>query len=146
MTSYNRLGNVWTGGNTSLITGILRNEWGYNGAIITDYCDTDGVNYMNIEQALRAGGNLLLGNKSNLSTSLQDSNRIQNRLKEAVHQSLYMWLNASYANSKYNSRDDIDEVINAKISSSWVWWIPAVIDLDIVVGSVLISWLYLLFK
>ena len=147
MTSYNRLGNIWTGGNTSLLTGILRNEWGFNGAIITDYCDIEGVNYMNIEQALRAGGNLLLGNKNNiLSTSLQNGNRIQNRLKEAIHQALYMWLNASYVNSKYNVRDDIDEVINAKISSSWVWWIPAVIDLDIVVGSVLIGWLYLLFK
>ena len=102
---------------------------------------------MNIEQALRAGGNLLLGNKNNiLSTSLQNGNRIQNRLKEAIHQALYMWLNASYVNSKYNARGDIDEVINAKISSSWVWWIPAVIDLDIVVGSVLIGWLYLLFK
>ena len=36
MIAYTRWGAVWSGGNYGLVTGILRNEWGWNGAIDTD--------------------------------------------------------------------------------------------------------------
>ena len=36
MTAFNRVGATWTGGSYALITGILRTEWGFNGAVITD--------------------------------------------------------------------------------------------------------------
>lgn len=57
MTSYNRIGTVWAGGNQALITGVLRGEWGFGGVVITDY---DNGGYMNVDQALRAGGDLML--------------------------------------------------------------------------------------
>lgn len=31
MTSFNRIGTRWTGGDYRLLTEILRNEWGFNG-------------------------------------------------------------------------------------------------------------------
>ena len=55
MSSYNRLGAVWAGGSKGLLTGILREEWGFKGAVITDY--SDHHRYMNGDQALAAGGN-----------------------------------------------------------------------------------------
>ena len=51
MSSYNRIGAVWAGGSEALLTGILRDEWGFDGAVITDYCDHHS--YMNGDQALR---------------------------------------------------------------------------------------------
>ena len=39
MSSYNRIGAVWAGGSEALLTGVLRDEWGFNGAVITDYAD-----------------------------------------------------------------------------------------------------------
>ena len=45
MTSYNRVGSLWAGGSTALLIGVLRNEWGFNGAIITDYSDYQFLNY-----------------------------------------------------------------------------------------------------
>lgn len=57
MTAFNRIGCVWAGGNYNLITGVLRNEWGFNGTVITDY-DQGGV--MDTEQCIRAGGDIKL--------------------------------------------------------------------------------------
>lgn len=57
MTAFNRVGCTWAGGNYNLITGVLRNEWGFDGSVITDY-DNGGV--MDTEQCIRAGGDLKL--------------------------------------------------------------------------------------
>lgn len=37
MTSFNRIGTRWTGGDYRLLTEILRNEWGFNGLVICDF-------------------------------------------------------------------------------------------------------------
>ncbi len=52
MSSFNRVGFTWTGGNYDLITGIVRNEWGFTGNILTDF---DNGGYMSAPQMLRAG-------------------------------------------------------------------------------------------
>lgn len=36
MTAFNRIGTTWTGGHYQLLTNVLREEWGFNGFIITD--------------------------------------------------------------------------------------------------------------
>ena len=53
MSSYNRIGAVWAGGSEALLTGILRDEWGFNGAVITDF--SDHHKYMNGDQAAACG-------------------------------------------------------------------------------------------
>ena len=57
MSSFNRVGCTWSGGDYNLLTGVLRNEWGFDGTIITDY---DGGGVMDTEQCIRAGGDLKL--------------------------------------------------------------------------------------
>ena len=37
MSSFNRIGTRWTGGSYALITGVLRDEWGFKGAVLTDH-------------------------------------------------------------------------------------------------------------
>ena len=59
MTSYNFIGNQWTGGMKELCTNVLRNEWGFRGVVITDY-GYGGYNYMNPDKAIRAGNDLML--------------------------------------------------------------------------------------
>ncbi len=59
MTSYNFIGNQWTGGMKELCTDVLRNEWGFKGVVITDY-GYGGYNYMNPDKAIRAGNDLML--------------------------------------------------------------------------------------
>ncbi len=59
MSSFNRLGATWAGGNYDLITGVLRNEFGFKGMVLTDY---DTGNYMksNNKQMVEAGGDIKL--------------------------------------------------------------------------------------
>ena len=53
MTGFNRVGATWTGGSYPLITGIVRNEWGFKGWILTDNANT-GV-FMDAQQMIEAG-------------------------------------------------------------------------------------------
>lgn len=41
MTSFNKINGVFAGGNKDLCTRILRDEWGFRGAVITDWGDMD---------------------------------------------------------------------------------------------------------
>ena len=59
MTSYNLLNGVYTSENEELLTGILREEWGYDGLVITDWWNR-GEHY---REAL-AGNNVRMPNGS----------------------------------------------------------------------------------
>lgn len=68
MTSFNRAGATWAGGDYGLITGILRNEWAFDGIVMTDNANT-GV-FMDGYQMTEAGADVKL-------TSLPASAKIQ---------------------------------------------------------------------
>jgi beta-glucosidase len=57
MSSFNFIGYSWAGGNSNLLTGVLRNEWGFKGLVITD---ANIYPHMNPIAMLNAGGNLSL--------------------------------------------------------------------------------------
>ena len=56
MSSFNRIGTRWTGGDYRLLTEILRNEWGFEGAVLTDFNTIP--QYMNTRQMAYAGGDI----------------------------------------------------------------------------------------
>lgn len=58
MTSMNAVGTVWAGGCEALLTNILRGEWGFNGAVITDAVVSAW--YMDGNLAIRTGGTKML--------------------------------------------------------------------------------------
>ena len=55
MTAYNRLGNQWCSGSKALVTDLLRNEWGFDGYVITDASiDLTGEGYLDPALAVYA--------------------------------------------------------------------------------------------
>lgn len=58
MSSFNRIGTRWTGGDYRLLTEILRDEWGFEGSVICDFNTIPA--YMNSRQMAYAGGDLNL--------------------------------------------------------------------------------------
>lgn len=58
MSSFNRIGTRWTGGDYRLLTEILRNEWGFEGMVICDYNTIP--QYMDARQMAYAGGDINL--------------------------------------------------------------------------------------
>ena len=57
MSSFNRIGTRWTGGDYRLLTEILRDEWGFKGLVITDF---NTCSHMVTEQMAYAGGDINL--------------------------------------------------------------------------------------
>ena len=95
MTAFNRIGCVWAGGNYNLITGVLRNEWGFNGSVITDY---DGGGVMNTEQCLRAGGDLKLTAYGSNVTVNMNNPASQYFARQAMKHVLYTTVNSNAMN------------------------------------------------
>ncbi|PWM60773.1 MAG: beta-glucosidase [Subdoligranulum variabile] len=98
MTSFNRIGYTWAGGNYNLITGLLRGEWGFHGFIITDNANT-GV-FMDAGQMIQAGAD---GKLTNLPTGARytfDENNVSDYHygREAIHNILYTVANSKAMN------------------------------------------------
>lgn len=60
MSSFNRIGATWSGASHALLTDLLREEWGFQGMVITDMFVGSRNNewWMNGEQGIRAGQDL----------------------------------------------------------------------------------------
>lgn len=98
MTSFNRVGYTWAGGNYNMITGLLRNEWGFHGFIITDNANT-GV-FMDAGQMIQAGAD---GKLTNLPTGARytfnkDDVADYHYGREAIHNILYTIANSKTMN------------------------------------------------
>nr|WP_297708230.1 glycoside hydrolase family 3 N-terminal domain-containing protein [uncultured Butyrivibrio sp.] len=97
MTSFNRLGATWTGGNYNLLTGLLRNEWGFNGFVITD---ANGyLGYMDCGQMIEAGGDGSLRYlKDTQYTFDKTSSAEYHYARQAAHHHLYTVANSNAMN------------------------------------------------
>ncbi|OZG61506.1 beta-glucosidase [Bifidobacterium lemurum] len=99
MTSFNRVGATWAGGNHSLIQELVRDEWGFNGLIITDNANT-GV-FMSPYQMLEAGADIKLLNvsedPSGEELDLNDS-ATYHYARQAMHHLLYTVANTKCMN------------------------------------------------
>ena len=144
MSAYNRIGATWAGGNKALLTGVLRDEWGFEGAVITDYADHQ--QYMNADQMLRAGGDLFMDgvfrngqfkygfSAEELSAASGSANEARalsfyTNLRRATKDVLYTWLNARV------SQDPSYDRPAKKTGVSWVRACVAVADIVVLGGA-----------
>ncbi len=58
MTSFNKINGVFAAGNSDLCNGILREEWGYQGVVVTDWGDMDIV--VDGADAIAAGNDVVM--------------------------------------------------------------------------------------
>lgn len=91
MTSMNRLGGTWTSLDYNLCTTILRSEWGFQGAVITDSANPIN-NQMNT--AISAGNDFFL---SFMNTDLQDttSTAAMWSIRQSIHNICYAVVNSN---------------------------------------------------
>ena len=92
MSSFNRIGTKWTGGDYNLLTKVLRKEWGFVGTVI---CDFHTDNYMNNKQMIYAGGDLNLTTTKPWLKANKDSASDVNALRKAAHNNLYAIVNSN---------------------------------------------------
>ncbi|MBQ8160298.1 MAG: glycoside hydrolase family 3 protein [Clostridia bacterium] len=93
MSSYMVIGGQWTGASYNLIKGILRDEWGFQGAVVTD---TDNI-MMNTNKMLAAGSNLLLASsyKKKVDKAVYKTEEGLKAMKTSARQTLWMIASAA---------------------------------------------------
>lgn len=98
MTAFNRIGYTWTGASYPLITGILRNEWAFDGFILTDNANT-GV-FMDGYQMIEAGADakLTYDPQAALYTFDKDNAADYHYGRAAMHRMLYTIANSKAMN------------------------------------------------
>lgn len=127
MSSFNRIGTRWTGGDYRLLTEILRNEWGFEGTVISDY--NENSSYMDAKQMIYAGGDLnLCSNQARMWSDCDSSSAADvTMLRNATKNILYTTTNSNMINS-FNYR------------YAMAYWKIGLIVADCVVAAGIIAW------
>lgn len=125
MSSYNYIGNQWAGASSPLLINVLREEWGFNGSVLTDYFADFG--FMDAERAIYNGGSSCLINRdidTNYITNT-DSPTTVHHMREACHDVLY---------TAVNSRGFEEENMT---TGPMIWQVIMVVS-DVLIGILLI--------
>lgn len=139
MTSFNRLGYTWAGGDYNLLTNIMRGEWGMRGFALTDYSNFNS--YMDIFQGLLAGGD---GWDANDAAKWTDPLRQKSgdpAIATAVHDATKRIL---YTVANSNAMNGISA--DVRVVEVRPWWKNAIVAADVVFGALAVGSIFMLVK
>ena len=110
-----------------MLTEVLREEWGFEGMVITDY--NYATPYMKVDQMIRAGGDLNLS-QANFPSSEESATQVT-ALRNATKNILY-----TVAGS--NAMNGLGPGVKYKyVTAAWKKWLIA---LNIIVAAGLLAW------
>ncbi len=124
MSSFTRFGTTWSGAHYGLTTEVLRNEWGFDGFVISDCA---WRNYMGVVDGLVGGNDNILYESTNLAAyyEAQTNATVAQLIRRSTHRVLYVLANSS-AMEGYTPGMHIFPVTN--------WWQHAIIAMIVVFG------------
>ncbi|MCC8065007.1 MAG: glycoside hydrolase family 3 C-terminal domain-containing protein [Clostridiales bacterium] len=129
MSSFNYIGNRWAGGCSELCQTVLRDEWGFQGMVLTDYFGVYG--YMSADQAVRNGTDFVLVSYTTSTSKMiyTETAGAQQAIRTALHNILYVTV---------NSRTYSDEGIALATQNNL--WENILLGVNIGVGVILVAW------
>lgn len=133
MSSFNRIGTTWAGAHEGLLVGVTRNEWGFNGGILTDM---NLYTHMRPLDALMNGGDVMLGMWNEMINPYGpiewdlENAALLNALVNASHNILY-----STVNSNAMQGMTPGTIVYYDMSPWQIWLIVA----DVAVGLLLVG-------
>ncbi len=137
MSAFNRIGATWAGANYALLTEILREEWGFEGSVITDWTSGDSEGGMYTRQGIRAGNDLWLNPNDSIGGPLNKNNAEDIYCaRKAAHNILYTLVDTWNA-SRFSAQ--VKEAV-------FPWWIPVLITFDVLVVAGFGVWTFFLLK
>lgn len=136
MSSFTRFGTAWSGACSSLNNGVLRDEWGFNGFVISDCPYFD---YMGILDGLEGGNDSFLYELSDTKLAnyykAETNPRIAQLIRQSVHRVLFVVANGNCMNG-YTSFTQQVPVTN--------WWEYTIVGLQIMFGLLSLASIVLL--
>lgn len=127
MTAYNRVGSIRCSGSYALNTEVLRNEWGFEGCVISDYYAADHHS-MDEDEFIRAGNDLKLlpGGKVSDLDDLNSATAVI-ALQKSAKNILYSYCHTIYVHSTATGLD-MNTLVGTK-SAVFPWW-------EIILGAI----------
>ena len=132
MSSFNYIGGRWAGGHKQLLTSVLRDEWGFEGMVETDYFA--GAFCMNADQMLEAGGDCCLSTFDVGTNFVSDTTGATSLelMRRACHNIMYTVVNSrAYA---------------GEVETGMETWMQVMIGIDVVIAIALLGAEVLLIK
>lgn len=127
MTSFNRIGAIWAGGNKALMEDVARGEWGFRGTMLTDW--SSGGDYMNLDQGLATGSDAWLngahwgvGGHNN-----KDTNAGISDMQRAAKNILY-----TYCNTYHVAKTEGDGMSLKQKAYVFPVWILILVAIDLI--------------
>ena len=119
MTSFNRMGPVWAGGDFNLLTNILRGEWDMAGFAITDFSNNN--NFMDVVQGVLAGGDAWDCNDDGKwvakLANYENDPQVVSAMREATKRILYTVANSNAMNGASLNTHEVE------VKAPWESWI-----------------------
>lgn len=125
MSSYNYIGTQWAGACSSLLTDVLREEWGFEGIVLTDYFADFG--YMDATRSIYNGGSSCLINRDVTTNYVTDTDNPTTvaHMRDAAHDVLY---------TAVNSRGLAEE----NLTTGPMIWQIILVTADVIIGVLLV--------
>ena len=129
MASMNRLGATWSGGTPGLMTDVLRNEWGFQGVVITDQTSFKSFAYADMREGLAAGTDLWLNSDASLwkLSAAETTPAVLTNMQRAAHDIAYAVVSSNAMNGL---------TADSKIVSVTPLWRTGLTALDVLFGLV----------
>lgn len=155
MSAFNNVGSTWAGANYALLVQVLRDEWGFRGAVITDWTNGGGEGGMYTRQGVRAGNDLWLNPQVGSINNPLDSSKDEVFMRNSAHNLLYV--TADTLNTYNQCSIDTEyrqELLGAEneelyaqyradlgvsfLAEGYSWWKPALIAVEVIVCIALV--------
>lgn len=125
MSAFNYIGNRWAGADFSLLNNVLRDEWGFDGFVVTDYFG--GYGNMDADVAIRNGNDTMLSTNGESGARLDDttSPTAVAAMRTASHNILY-----TVANSRAYA--------NGETEIELMPWEKSVVQMNLIAGAIIV--------
>lgn len=100
MSSYNKLNGTYTAENKDLLTTILRNQWGYKGAVMTDWFSFPGL--FSAAKVMAAGNDLIMPGGSQVFLAHDADKATRQAMEKSASRVLNMVMNSDQFADKYH--------------------------------------------
>ena len=145
MSAYNRIGSVRTSGSYNLLTSLLRDEWGFEGCVVSDYNNGDPI--LCPDEAIRAGNDLMMevsggrnmfGDRTSATAVLS--------LHRGAKNVLYCYVSAQYSMATSEGLD-LSTLVETMVSTDvFPWWIIILAVVDAAAAAGAVVWFVLVFR
>lgn len=143
MTSFSRIGPVYVGACSDLITDILYNEWGYNGYVVSDMVNP--ASYMTWKESVIAGttnfdttevSELWADYITATTNQLSGDAAMVEAIKQRVHNTLYVFAQSNLMNSVNSSSKKVELNVWWRVAYKSVYYVAIILTILCVAGYV----------